>query len=1061
MSAPAIVEGFRLSPQQRRLWMLQQYDRSSFCSQLVLLLEGELQIDNLRAALQRVCARHESLRSTFSRVPGVLMPIQSVVDDADIAWRTVDVSGQPEQLAVERHGEFDLEHGPLVDATLYVLSPVRHVLSINVPALCADKRTLNNLFTELCQSYAASSNDEDETFQYLQFAEWQNSLADEPEAKEGKEYWSKQDLTGAVSVSLPGQRRSETRGEVRSVKVPVSAKITAQVAALADKFGTTSGNVLLAAWQTLLWRLARRPIVVGNVRDGRSYELLNDAFGLFARALPAQCAFADGLSFAEVVAQIIAFERESSEWQDYFEFDQTADGAPNHFTFSYEYTELPAAQNQRGLRISIISQRCDIERFRLKLSSIVKERNLELEFEYDDAAFSEANVRHLAGQFQTLLSVALANPEGLVDDFEIVSEAERQQILFTWNETQREYELDQCLHQMFEEQVKRTPDAPAVVFKDHQLTFDELNKRANQLAHYLQAQGVGPEIPVGLCVERSPEMIVGLLGILKAGGAYLPLDPRNPDKRLNQVLKDAGARLLLTQSHMTARQIDSDIRLIQVDEPFASESVENPTSAVTANNLAYIIYTSGSTGQPKGVMIQHVSAANLANGLRDEIYHDLGPALRVGLSAPLAFDASVKQWLQLLSGHTLYLLPEELRLDAAQLRAYLDQHGLDVLDCTPSQLKLLLAAGFSDADWNRPKMMLIGGEAVDESLWSQLAAEQRTRFVNVYGPTECTVDTTSATVSAEAACPTIGRPLPNVQVYILDDKLKPAGVHVTGELYVGGRGVGRGYLNRPELTAERFVPDFLSGEAGARLYRTGDLARYSPDGTIEFLGRNDSQVKIRGHRIELGEIEAVLRQQAQVRHAVVIAREDRAGEQRLVAYVVPKESAKLNVSEVRLLVSERLPEYMALSFVVILDQLPLTRNGKIDVKALPKPETAQMSSVARYVAPRNEIEQIVTSVWQEALGVEQIGVNDNFFEVGGHSLLMVQVHSKLSDLFDSKLSIAEMFAKPTISALAEHLGNGNGHKAGLQNAASRAERRRQAADRRKSSRVIEPREDPN
>jgi hypothetical protein len=604
MSAPAIVEGFRLSPQQRRLWMLQQDDASSFGAQLVLLLEGELHTDELRAALREVCARHESLRSTFSRVPGVLMPIQAVVDDLDISWRVVEVSVSEleDLLAAERQREFDLEYGPLVHATLYTLSSVHHVFSIAVPALCADRRTLNNLFTELSQAYAGSASSEDDVFQYLQFAEWQNTLAGEPEAREGKEYWSQQDLAAASSVRLPGQRRTEIRGETKSVKVFSSAETATQIEALAKKFQTTSGNVLLAAWQTLLWRLTRRPIIVGNVCDGRSYELLDDAFGLFARALPSQCRFEDGLSFAEVITQITAGEREATEWQDYFELGQTADGAANYFTFGYEYAELPPAQTARNVQVSVFRQHSVIERFRLQLTST---SNSELEFEYDEAAFSEVTVSHIAKQFQTLLVAALTNPEGLVDELEIVSDAEYQQIVFTWNQSQREYDLNHCLHQLFEEQAKIIPATPAVVYKDSQLTFQQLNERANQLAHYLQAQGVGPEMPVGLCVERSLEMIVGLLGILKAGGAYLPIDPRNPDKRIDQVLKDAGAKLLLTQSHLANRQIDPEIRLVELDANFSNESVENPASTVTPNNLAYIIYTSGSTGRPKGVMIQH------------------------------------------------------------------------------------------------------------------------------------------------------------------------------------------------------------------------------------------------------------------------------------------------------------------------------------------------------------------------------------------------------------------------------------------------------------------------
>ncbi|HEY0367193.1 MAG TPA: condensation domain-containing protein, partial [Pyrinomonadaceae bacterium] len=511
MSAPTIVEGFRLSPQQRRLWMLQQDDESSFCSQLVLLLEGELQIDDLRAALKQVCARHESLRSTLTCLPGVVMPILAVVDDLDISWRTVDLCGELEEaLAAERQREFDLEYGPLVHATLYALSPARHVLSIAVPALCADKRTLSNLFTELCQCYASAIEGEDEPFQYLQFAEWQNTLTGEPEAKDGKEYWGKQELSAAASVRLPGQRRTgnERRSAMQSLKMSLPSEMAAHIAAFAERYDATRVNVLLAVWQTLLWRLTRRPIIVGNVCEGRSYELLSAAFGLFARALPVHCRFEDGLSFAEVVAHIATLQHEATEWQDYFELGQAADGTSNYFTFGYEYTELPAARNERGVQFSIFHQHCGVERFRLKLSSISNE---ELEFEYDDTAFIETHVRHLAGQFQTLLAAALANPEEQVDDYDIVSNAEREQILFTWNQTQRDYALDHCLHQLFEEQVKRTPDAAAVVFKDSQLTFHELNQRANQLAHYLQAHGVGPEIPVGLCFERSLEMIVGLL----------------------------------------------------------------------------------------------------------------------------------------------------------------------------------------------------------------------------------------------------------------------------------------------------------------------------------------------------------------------------------------------------------------------------------------------------------------------------------------------------------------------------------------------------------------------
>ena len=585
----------------------------------------------------------------------------------------------------------------------------------------------------------------------------------------------------------------------------------------------------------------------------------------------------------------------------------------------------------------------------------------------------------------------------------------------------------------------------AVVFQDQQLTFAALNRRANQLAHRLQTLGVGPESVVGLSVESSLEMVTGVFGILKAGGAYLPLDPRNPPERLNQVLRDAGVSVLLTQEHLSSERFDSSLQLLCLDTDMEEENGENPQRITDAHNLAYVIYTSGSTGQPKGVMIQHRSTVNLAAALREEIYAGLGTALKVGLSAPLAFDASVKQLVQLLSGNTLYLLPEELRLDAKRALAYLTEHALDVLDCTPSQLKLLLAAGLNQSAMNAPKLMLVGGEAVDESLWSQLAESHATRFYNVYGPTECTVDATWSPVTSATDGPTIGRPIPNAEAYILDKDFEPVGIHLEGELYIGGAGVARGYLNWPERTAEKFVPDGLSGKPGARLYRTGDLARYSPDGAINFIGRNDSQVKVRGHRIELGEIEAALRQHEKVRQAVVVARDDASTGVRLVAYLVPE--GALEVRELRHMLSERLPDYMVPSFLVVIDELPLTRNGKVDLNALPAPEAVRPPSDEHYVAPRNEIEETITRVWQEVLGVERIGVHDNFFDAGGHSLLMLQVHNKLNEAFGKEISIVGMFAKPTISALAEYFSNTNGHKPSFQKTMDRAARRKQAAAR--------------
>jgi amino acid adenylation domain-containing protein len=1038
MQATTVVEGFRLSPQQRRLWKLQQdtsLGSSAFTSQLVLLLEGELRAGDLRAALETVCERHGALRTVFRRLAGVVMPVQVVSGEVSLSWQVIDPgeieTSVEELLELESRRTFDYEHGPLVSVTLSVLGPDRHLLSITTPALCADRRTLSNLASELW------AEAEDEPLQYIQFSEWQNSLAEEEDAEKGREFWAQQDPANA-SATLPGQRvrqrvHFEIPRELQSTKLSFSPELATHIAALATKLDTNGATVLLAAWQTLLWRLTQQLVCIGNVSEGRSYELLHHGFGLFARVLPVSCQLTDNLRFTEVVAALDRFQHESEEWQDYFNLDEAGEGSFKYFPFGYEYVEIAGPRQANGLRVSEYRLASAFEAFDLKLTSTFSAAGIEVTFDYNNALFNAQYVKHLAEQFQTLLEAALADPETLVAELEIVSAAEREQLLVEWNKTARNYDLEQPVHQLFEQQVARTPDALAAVFQTEQITFAELNHRANQLAVYLKDAGVGPETAVGICIEPSLEMLIAVLGILKAGGAYVPLDPRNPPRRINQVLHDAGASILLTRELVTNARAEGE-------DDFQTE--------IAAGNLAYIIYTSGSTGEPKGVMIQHRSVVNLAAALHEEVYAGLGPGLKVGLSAPLAFDASVKQLVQLLHGHTLHILPEELRLDAKAALDYIDEHQIDVLDCTPSQLKLLLAASLNKDTRSTPKLILVGGEAIDESTWSRLAEDERTRFFNVYGPTECTVDATWAHISARQDQSTIGRPVPNAQAYILDNNLKPAGVHLTGELFISGTGLARGYLNSPERTAERFIPDGLSGVEGARLYRTGDLARYTPDGSIIYTGRNDAQVKVRGHRVELGEIEAVLQQHENVKQSVVIAREASDADVRLVGYVVPTDGATLDTNDLRQELSKQLPDYMVPSFLVTLDELPLTRNGKVDTNALPPPETAQRARDENYVAPRDEIETTITRVWQDVLRVERIGVNDNFFDAGGHSLLMVQVHNKLTDLFDKKISIVEMFAKPTISALAEYFSETNGHKPTFDKVMDRAARRRQAMSAR-------------
>jgi len=566
--------------------------------------------------------------------------------------------------------------------------------------------------------------------------------------------------------------------------------------------------------------------------------------------------------------------------------------------------------------------------------------------------------------------------------------------------------------------VERTPDNIAVVFEDQQLNYRELNARANQLAHYLQNLGVGPDVLVGICVERSLEMMVGLLGILKAGGGYLPIDPEYPTERLLYILQDAQVRVLLTQKHLIAGlpKHQSELVCLDTDWSFITQAQEsNPGCEVQPENLAYAIYTSGSTGEPKGVMIQHSSVVNLAHGLHQAIYahHQISP-LRVSINGSLAFDTSVKQIIQLIYGHSLNIVPEKVRFDGHAMLSYLRQQKIDVLDCTPSQLRLLISVGLLDSD-NHPQSVLVGGEAIDESMWATLAKAQNINFYNVYGPTECTVDTTICLITANLK-PVIGRPIANVQTYILDEYLQPVPVGVPGELHIGGAGLARGYLNCPELTNEKFISHPFHQTTESRLYKTRDLARYLPDGNIEYLGRIDNQVKIRGFRIELGEIEAVLSQHNYVETTCVTAREDSPGIKRLVAYIVPPKNVTPSTNELRQFLKARLPDYMIPSAFVTLETLPLTPNGKLDHRALPEPNLRGEIEL-NFVAPRNLEEEILATIWSQVLRVEPVGIYDNFFELGGDSILTIQIITRARKA-GLELTPKQLFTHQSIAELA-------------------------------------------
>lgn len=626
----------------------------------------------------------------------------------------------------------------------------------------------------------------------------------------------------------------------------------------------------------------------------------------------------------------------------------------------------------------------------------------------------------------------------------ILTEAERL-MLMEWNDTQADYPKDLCIHQLFEAQVERSPDAIAVVFKEKQLTYRELNAQANKIAHYLLRLGVGPEVLVGICTERSLEMVVGLLGILKAGGAYVPLDPVYPLERLAFMLSDAAVPVLLTTEQLLEKLPTTWAQVICLDsdwELIAQQSENNPVNSTATDNLAYVIYTSGSTGKPKGVEIQHRGLVNLVTWHQHA--YNVTPVDRATQLAGPAFDASVWElWPYLTLGASIHILSEETRVSPSLLLEFLAESAITICFLPTPLAQAVLAQKWPEDLALRA--LLTGGDKLHRGPRKALPF----CLFNHYGPTENTVVTTSAPVAAGIetdAPPPIGRPIANTQIYLLDSHMQLVPIGVPGELHIGGDGLARGYLNRPELTNEKFIPNPFHNEPGERLYKTGDLARYLPDGNIEFLGRIDHQVKIRGFRIELGEIETVLGKYPNVREVVVLAREDQPGERRLVAYIVTDQKST-PTSEYISFLSEQLPEYMVPSAFVMLDALPLTPNGKVDRQALPNPEV-RPELAAAYVTPQTEVEQNIAAVWQEVLNVEKLGIHDNFFDLGAHSIHIGQVNGKLRELLNRDISMIEMFKYPTISSLAQYLSQSH-EPTSYQKIHDRVQKQRDAMNRKK------------
>ncbi|MFQ4145497.1 amino acid adenylation domain-containing protein [Chlorogloeopsis sp. ULAP02] len=1040
-----ILEGVRVSPLQKHLWLLQHPDQHTpFRAQCAVLIEGDLDKNILKAALTNIVNHHEILRTKFQFLPGMEIPVQ-VIGDSDICWENDHnlSDWEPQQQAAKidlifqrmLQLPFNYEKGRVLRVCLITLSPQKYILILSLPSLCADYVSLQNLVHEIRKYYAAylrSQDLTDEILQYADIAEWQYELLESEDTEIGKEYWRKQNITHFLDLHLPLENQLQVNQEFQPqvVSLQINPDFTNEIKTLAQKYHTSISVILLTCWQVLLMRLSgQSEIVIGMATDGRNYEELETALGLFAKYLPLQSYLTSTSIFSEVLQQNQERILEIYKWQDSFNWEQIKHNSQEintlFFPFCFEFISQndKCANDDFGLKI--YNQYVCVDRFKIKFLCLENHDSLTVEFHYDSYLFSAENIKRLADEFETLLYSVLHNPLCTISKLKLVPPNELQQLLFEFNNTQIDYPQNKCIHHLFEEQVNCTPGNIAVIYENQQLTYTDLNTRANQLAHYLQQLGVKPEVAVGICVERSLEMVVGLLGILKAGGAYLPIEPSYPLERQAFILKDAQIPIVITQQHLAANLPTAATQVICLDTDWqiiTQQPTHNPDSEITTLNLAYIIYTSGSTGKPKGTLIHHQGLVNYLSWCTQAYTVDQGTGTIV--HSPLGFDLTITSLFSpLLVGNQVEILSEDEGIETLG-NALRDRTNLSLVKITPAHLKLLCQILSPKEAADRTRAFIIGGEnllAEDIAFWREFAPD--TMLVNEYGPTETVVGCCVYQVPIGERLATsvaIGNAIANTQLYVLDEHYQPVPIGVVGELYIGGLGLARGYLNQPELTAQKFIPHPFSAKSGERLYKTGDLARYRPDGILEFLGRIDNQVKIRGFRIELAEIQSVILEHSGIKEAVVIAREDVPGNKYLVAYIVWNAQSPSSINVLQSFLSEKLPDYMVPAVFVPLKALPLTVNGKVDTKALPAPEQVRAESNT-FVAPSTPTEKLLAEIWTQVLRVERIGIHDNFFELGGDSILSIQIVAKANQA-GLQLIPKQMFDNQTIAKLAAVAG---------------------------------------
>ena len=1063
-----------LSFAQQRLWFLEQLQPGSFTYHIptAVRLTGSLNIPVLEESFNEIIRRHETLRTHFTMVDGeptqvidatltLSLPILSLesLDESEQEGEVFRLASQ------EAQKPFDLAQDPLLRVTLLRLNPADHVVLLTLHHIIADGWSMDILIRELTCLYEAFLKGESSPLpplpiQYGDFAAWQRQRLQGEKLDQQLAYWKEQ-LQGSLSVlQLPTDfLRSRIQGfRGGNETFTLSPRLTDKLKALSQQEGTTLFMTLLAAFKVLLYRYTgQEDIIVGSPIANRNRSEIEGLIGFFVNTLVLRTNLAGNPTFQALLNQVRGVTWGAYDHQD-LPFEKLVEELHPERDLSYNPLFQVKFRLENAPKESYSLP--DVILRSLKQANATAKLDLSLDmyetatglvggFEYNRDLFTPETINRMVGHFCTLLESIVDDPTQPISELSLLSEEEEQTILYDWNDTQIDYRENCCFHQLFEEQVTKNPDAVALIFETQSLTYQELNQQSNQLAHYLQTLGVKPEVKVGICVERSPEMIIALLAIFKAGGAYVPLDPAYPEERLAFMVSDSQISVLLTTEALVQTIPQDQAQVICLDrdwESISSESEDNPISGVTPQNLAYLIYTSGSTGTPKGVLVSHGGLVNLTE---DKIrVCQVSPDSCVLQFFSFSFDASIPEIIMALGcGAKLCLAKLESLLPGPNLLKLLQDESITHITLTPSALANLTVTDLPDLE-----MVLVGGEAPSPDLIENWSSDRL--FINAYGPTEVTVNASMVPCGNEH--PTLPTLLPsaNKQLYILDRHLQPVPVGVLGELHIGGVGLARGYLNRADKTAEVFIPNPFEGrrqeaipltprikkseatsgfplskgdrrginkgggKQGERLYKTGDLACYLPDGRIKLLGRLDNQLKIRGFRLETGEIETLLQQHPQIKASVVIGREEASGDKRLAAYYVAENTVPA-ANELRRFLREKLPEYAIPSAFIPLEAFPLTPNGKIDTHALPAPD--QTRSTGDWIAPRTATEESVAEIFAQVLEVEKVSLNDDFFDLGGHSLLATRLIAQLLEIFPVDITIIDLFEAPTVVGLAERI----------------------------------------